>query len=92
LPAHTILVNHRLYPISILVQNPSLNIQNLVYSLTLPNITCREPFIPPLSVPLTRNVMEQNLVGFPNSMYLRVGPYTPHFGFGYGGVRCVPTM
>jgi hypothetical protein len=32
------------------------------------------------------------LVGFPNSMYLRVGPYTPHFGFGYGGVRCVPTM
>jgi hypothetical protein len=25
-------------------------------------------------------------------MYIHVGPYTPYFGFGYGGVRGVPTM
>jgi hypothetical protein len=36
--------------------------------------------------------MDQNLVGFPNSMYLHVGPYTPYFGFGYEGVKGVPTM
>jgi hypothetical protein len=36
--------------------------------------------------------MEQNLVGFPNSMYLHVGPYTPYVGFGYGGIRGVLTM
>jgi hypothetical protein len=36
--------------------------------------------------------MEQNLVGFPNSMYPHVGPYTPYFGFGYKGIGGVPTM
>jgi hypothetical protein len=25
-------------------------------------------------------------------MYIHVGPYTPYFGFGYGGVGGVPTM
>jgi len=29
--------------------------------------------------------MEQNLAGFPNSMFPCVGPYTPYFAFGYGG-------
>jgi len=36
--------------------------------------------------------MEQNLVGFPNSMYLHVGTYTPYFGYSYKGVGGVPTM
>jgi hypothetical protein len=36
--------------------------------------------------------MEQNLVNFPNSMYFHVGPYTPYFGFGYRGIKSVPTM
>jgi hypothetical protein len=36
--------------------------------------------------------MEQNGVGFPNSMYPHVGPYTPYFGFSYGGIVSVPTM
>jgi hypothetical protein len=36
--------------------------------------------------------MEQNLVGFPNSMYPYVGPYTPYFGFGYVGIKGVPIM
>jgi hypothetical protein len=60
--------------------------------LTLPNVACREPIIPHVSVPLTINVMEQNLVSFPNSMYPHVGPYTPYFGFGYEGIRRAPTM
>ncbi len=25
-------------------------------------------------------------------MYLQIGPYTPYFGFSYGGVGGVPTM
>ncbi len=36
--------------------------------------------------------MEQNPIGFPNSMYLHVGPYTPYLGFGYEGIGGVPTM
>jgi hypothetical protein len=36
--------------------------------------------------------MEKNPIGFPNSMYLHVGPYTPYFGYGYGGIGSVPTM
>jgi hypothetical protein len=35
--------------------------------------------------------MEQNLVGFPNSMFPHVGPYTPYFGYDYNGIRSVPT-
>jgi len=36
--------------------------------------------------------MEQNLVKFANSMYPHVGPYTPYFCFGNGGIRSVPTL
>jgi hypothetical protein len=47
---------------------------------------------PLIFVPLTGNVMEQNLVGFPSSMFPHVGPYTPYFGFGYDGIGSAPTM
>jgi hypothetical protein len=46
------------------------NIQNLIYSLALPSVICRDLVIPLVSVPFIGNVMEQNLVGFPNSMSL----------------------
>jgi hypothetical protein len=36
--------------------------------------------------------MEQNVVVFPNSMYPHVGPYTPYFCFGYGGIVSVLTI
>jgi hypothetical protein len=36
--------------------------------------------------------MGQNVVGFPNSMHLHVGPYTPYFGYSYRGIVSVPTM
>jgi hypothetical protein len=36
--------------------------------------------------------MEQVLVGFPNLMYLHVGPYTPYVGSSYGGIGSVPTI
>jgi hypothetical protein len=64
----------------------------LVYPSTLPNQASKKPLIPPIFVPLIGNIMEQNPIGFPNSMYLCVGPYTPYFGFGYGNIRSVPTM
>jgi hypothetical protein len=51
---------------------------------------CREPIISHVSI--IKYVMEQNLIGFPNSMYLHVGPHTLYFGFGYGGIGSVPTM
>jgi hypothetical protein len=76
--------------VSLPIQSPVLNIQNLVYPLALPNVACRKPVVPPISVPFIENVIKQNLVGFPNSMYPHVGPYTPYFGFGYGGVGDVP--
>jgi hypothetical protein len=38
------------------------------------------------------NVIEQNSVGFSNSMYFHVGFYTPYFGYGYKGIRNVRTM
>ncbi len=44
------------------------------------------------TIPLTENVMEQNPIGFPNWMYPHVGPCTPYFDFGYGGIKSVPTM
>jgi hypothetical protein len=80
-------MDHKPYPIFIHVQNPIFNIQNIVYSLALPNVTCRELIVPLVFVSFIKNVMEQNLVGFPNSMYLHVGPYTPYFGYGYRGHR-----
>ncbi len=92
MPTHTILTNHRLYPVSISVQSPIPDIQNPVYSSTLPNVACTKSVIPHVSVMLIGNVMEQNLVGFPNSMYLHVGTYTPYFGSSYKGVGGVPTM
>ncbi len=90
--AHTILTNHRPYLVYIHVRSLVSNIQNLVYSSALPNVACREPIIPPVFVSFIGNVMEQNLVRFPNSMYTHVGPYTPYFGSGYGGIKGVPTM
>jgi len=36
--------------------------------------------------------MEQNPIGFPNSMCPHVGPCTPYFGFGYGGIRSAHKM
>ncbi len=69
---HTILTNHKPYSIYVTIQNPIPNIQNLVYSLTLPNVACREPIIPHVFVLLTGNLMEQNPIGFPNSMYPHV--------------------
>jgi len=58
----------------------------------LPNVACRELVIPQISIPLTKNVVEQNLVGFPNSMYPHVGPYTPYFGSSYKGIKSDCTM
>ncbi len=84
--AHIILTNHKLYLVSLLVQSSISNIQNSVYPLTLPNVACRESIIPHVSTPLTKNVMQQNPIGFPNSMYPHVGPHTPYFGFGYKGI------
>jgi hypothetical protein len=81
--AHIILMDYRPYLVSLPIQNLVPNIQNLVYFSTPPNVTCRKRFIPHVSIPLIENAMEQNLVGFPHSMYLHVGPYTPNFGFGY---------
>jgi hypothetical protein len=64
----------------------------LVYPLALPNVTRRKPIIPLASIQLIKNVMEQNVIGFPNSIYLHVGPYTPYFGFGYEGIGSAPTI
>jgi hypothetical protein len=36
--------------------------------------------------------MDQNIVGFPNLMYIHVGPYTPYFGYDHGGIMGVLTM
>jgi hypothetical protein len=68
------------------IQNPVSNIQNSIYFLALPNVPCKDLVIPLVSILLTKNVMEQN------SMYPHVRPYTPYFGFGYGGIGGVPTM
>ncbi len=67
-------MDHRPYPISLLVQSSIPNIQNSIYPLALPNVACREPTTPSNSIFLTKNVMEQNLVGFPNSMYIMLNP------------------
>jgi hypothetical protein len=36
--------------------------------------------------------MEQNLIGFLNSMYSCVRPFTTYFGFGYEGIGSACTM
>ncbi len=87
---HIVLAYHRSYPISIHVQSPIPNIQNLVYSLALPNVVCIKSVIPHVYVLFIGNILEQNLVGFPNSMYLHVGPYTPYFVSSYRGVGVFP--
>jgi hypothetical protein len=82
-------MDHRPYPVLVHVQSFVLI---LVYFSTLPNVPYKEPIIPLVFVTLTGNVIEQNLVGFPNLMYPHVGPYTPYFGFSYKGVECDPIM
>ncbi len=69
-------MNHRPYLVSLIFQSLIPNIQNLIYPSTLPNVACKELVIPPISVPFTENVVEQN------SMCPHVGPYTPYFGYG----------
>ncbi len=46
------------------------NILNQVYSSTLPNVACRMLVIPLVFIPFTGNVMEKNVICFPNSMSL----------------------
>lgn len=74
LPTHIILTNHKPYLVSLHVQSSIPNIQNLIYPLTLPNVACKEITISFNSIFLTKNVMEQNLIGFPNSMYFMLDP------------------
>jgi hypothetical protein len=64
----------------------------VVYSSTLPNVVGREPVIPHVSIPFPEKIMDQNPVGFPNSMYPHVGTYTPYFGSGYGGIGRAPIV
>ncbi len=64
----------------------------MVYPLALPNVAYRKLVIPHISIPLTKNVVEQNLVGFQNLVYPHVGPYTPYFGSNYEGIKNDPTM
>jgi hypothetical protein len=52
----------------------------------------KKSFIPHVYVLITENVIEQNLIGFPNSIFLHVGPYRPYFGSGYSDMGSVPTM
>jgi len=55
----------------------------------------KESFIPLVFVPIIGNVIEQNLIGFPNSMFFHVEPYRPYrpyFGYGYSGLGIVPAM
>jgi hypothetical protein len=80
-------MDHRPYVVSLLVQSFVPSVQILVYPSALPNVACCEPFIPPISVPFIENV-----VGFPNSMYVHVGPYTPYFCSSYGGIVTILTM
>jgi hypothetical protein len=68
------------------IQSFVLNVHNLIYPLALPNVFHKEIVIPPVFVSLIENVIEQNLVGFPNSIHPYVGPYTSYFGFSYGGM------
>ncbi len=70
----------------------STHVPNLIYPTTLLHVFCKEPMFPLVYVPLTQNVMEKNLVGFPNSMFFHVGPYTPYFGPHYGGKGSVLVM
>jgi hypothetical protein len=86
------MMEHKIYSISLHVQSSIPNIQNLVYLSKLPNVACKELVIIPIFVPFIENVMEQNPIGFPNSMYPHDGPYTPYFGYGYGGIRSVPII
>jgi hypothetical protein len=74
------------------IQSLISNFHNSVYLLALPNVFHKEIIIPHVCVSLTKNIIEQNSIGFPHSMYLHVGPYTPYFGSGYDGISSTPTM
>jgi hypothetical protein len=92
LSTHTILNNHKPYPVSLPIQSSILNIQNLIYPLALPNVACKELTIPPNFIFLFENVTEQNLVGSQNSMYFMLDPIHHFLGFGHKGIGSVPTM
>jgi hypothetical protein len=84
------MTNHKHYPISLPIPNLVLNVQNLVYTLALPNVACKNQIFHMFLFHLPK--MSMFLVGFPNSMYPHVGPHTPYFGYGYGGIGNVPIM
>ncbi len=72
--------DYRLCLISTHVQNLGLNVLNSVYPTTLPNVFCKGPMFPLVSIPHIENVMEKILVSFPNPMFFHLGPCTPYFG------------
>jgi len=85
-------MDHRPYLVSLAISTLVPNVQNLMYISTLLNVACRKPILPHVSIPFIGNVIEKNLVGFPNSMYHHVRPYTPNFGYAYKGIGNVLTM
>jgi hypothetical protein len=58
----------------------------LVYPSTLVDVSHKELVIPLVSLFFINNIMEQNLVGFPNLVFLHVGPYISYFCSSYGGI------
>jgi len=79
--------------ISTPIQNLVSNVCNLVYPSTLVDVSHKELVIPlVLFLFFINNIMEQNPVGFPNSVFLHVGPYTSYFCSSYDGIGSVFVM
>jgi hypothetical protein len=86
------LIDYKPYPISTPIQSFVTNVQILVYSSTLAYVSPKELVIPFIYVPFIKNVLEQNVVSFPNSMFFYVGPYTPYFEYGYNKMGSILAM
>jgi hypothetical protein len=58
----------------------------LVYLSTSANVSHKKLIIPFVFLLFIKNIMEQNLIGFSNSMFFHVGPYILYFCSSYGGI------
>lgn len=51
----------------------------------------KDPVLPLISIMTTRNVIDQNPIGFPNFMFPSYGPYQLVFGTAYSSIGTTPT-
>jgi hypothetical protein len=73
------------------VHNLVINVHITIFYFAILKSPYKDPIVPLVSVVTTRNVIEQNPIGFPNFMFPSCGSYQLVFGAVYPSIGTTPT-